>query len=217
MRKIGILLIALMVISVGLLSGCTNEETSEEISITSFGVEPRQIQQGETANLTWVTVGATSVTIDNGIGSVSLTGIRIIMPTANTTYTLTASDGKTTKTATTQIIVGGEQVVDGEEQAPTIGMHQVAAAVNDWVTFAVDSASADAEWIDLIVQIGPLSYGVPTATSDPAVGHCGYTGSGTPIKAGGELYVHGTTVIPGYELKVIHIPSNSVIVTTTIY
>ena len=114
MKKIAILLIALMMVSMGFLSGCTNEKTSEaipEVSITSFGAEPNLIDEGETADLTWSVIEATSVTIDNGIGSVSLTGIRIVMPTVTTTYTLTASNGKTTKTATTQIIVTGEPAI----------------------------------------------------------------------------------------------------------
>jgi cyclophilin family peptidyl-prolyl cis-trans isomerase len=78
---------------------------NQEIIISSFKVTPSVINQGESANLSWTVTGATSVKIDNGIGNVSLTGIRIVMPTVTTTYLLTASNNETIKTTTTQIIV----------------------------------------------------------------------------------------------------------------
>jgi hypothetical protein len=118
-KKIAIFLIALLVISVGFLSGCT-EEDSDQISINSFEVTPSAIEIGETSILSWDIEGATTVTIDNGIGDVALTGTRIISPTVTTTYTLTATKSGTTKTATTQIIVASEP-----SQVPTVGMVQV--------------------------------------------------------------------------------------------
>lgn len=108
-----------MVISVGFLSGCT-EEDSDQISINSFEVTPSVIEIGETSILSWDIEGATTVTIDNGIGDVALTGTRVISPTVTTTYTLTATKSGTTKTATTQIIVTSEP-----GPVPTVGMVQV--------------------------------------------------------------------------------------------
>jgi hypothetical protein len=119
MKKMAILITALMMVSVGFLSGC-NEETSDEtpepseqipeVSITSFGLEPTHIQRGETANLTWIVANATTVMINNGIGDVNLTGTRSVTPIVNTTYTLTASNIKSTKNATTQITVDWEWI-----------------------------------------------------------------------------------------------------------
>jgi peptidoglycan-associated lipoprotein len=59
--------------------------------ITNFSVEPRSIQRGESATLTWSVANATDITIDNGIGSVAANGTRQVFPTNATTYTLTAS------------------------------------------------------------------------------------------------------------------------------
>ncbi|UCD14493.1 MAG: protease inhibitor I42 family protein [Thermoplasmatales archaeon] len=89
-------------------SGCFDIDIPDELvqfSITSFRVEPGIINQGETANLSWMVIGATSVSIDNDIGNVSLFGERIIMPSKTTTYTLTATNATTNITATVQIIV----------------------------------------------------------------------------------------------------------------
>jgi len=74
--------------------------------ITTFFPNPISITAGSSSTLSWSVSNATTVTIDQGIGSVALTGTRTISPTATTTYTLTASNaaGNTT-TATAQVIV----------------------------------------------------------------------------------------------------------------
>ena len=90
------------------LSGCAevNEPKNlEQLSITSFEVEPNIIKQGETANLTWIVMGSTFVNINNGVGNVSSIGKRVITPNETATYMLTAKNSTTTATATTQIIV----------------------------------------------------------------------------------------------------------------
>ena len=84
------------------LSGC-NEQKKPIIS--SFEVTPNEIEVGKTAYISWNVSEATSVTIDHGIGVVSLTGNRSITPTETTTYTLTAKSSSTEITATTSIVV----------------------------------------------------------------------------------------------------------------
>jgi hypothetical protein len=100
----GILLLIVMTS----FSGCFNVDVPSELlrfSITSFTVEPSIINSGETANLSWIVIAATTVSIDHGIGTVSLIGNRIITPTNTTTYTLTARNTTATVTATVQVIV----------------------------------------------------------------------------------------------------------------
>ena len=68
---IGICIISLTVV----LSGCVEvPETWTQMSITIFKAELAIITQGEMANLSWIVIGATSVSIDQGIGNVSLIG-----------------------------------------------------------------------------------------------------------------------------------------------
>jgi len=83
------------------LSGCNEQKKP---IIASFEVTPNEIEVGKTAYISWNVSGATSVTIDNGIGVINLTGNRPITPTETTTYTLTAKSTSTV-TATTSIIV----------------------------------------------------------------------------------------------------------------
>jgi peptidoglycan-associated lipoprotein len=58
--------------------------------INSFTAEPSTIVRGEASTLRWSAAGATEVTIDNGIGTVSASGSRQVYPTSNTTYRMTA-------------------------------------------------------------------------------------------------------------------------------
>lgn len=57
----------------------------------SFSASPDDIATGQTSTLVWDTTNATSVTIDNGIGSQPVSGSVVVQPTLTTTYTLTAS------------------------------------------------------------------------------------------------------------------------------
>jgi hypothetical protein len=57
----------------------------------SFSASPDDIATGQTSTLVWDTTNATSVTIDNGIGSEPVSGSVTVQPSLTTTYTLTAN------------------------------------------------------------------------------------------------------------------------------
>lgn len=60
----------------------------------AFEAVPSVVAAGQSVTLKWNAVGATAVSIDNGIGSVSASGAISVTPAAAaTTYTLTASNG----------------------------------------------------------------------------------------------------------------------------
>ena len=59
--------------------------------ITSFTSTPVKMQNGESATLDWVIQRADSVSIDQGIGTVTGSS-RSVSPTASTTYTITATN-----------------------------------------------------------------------------------------------------------------------------
>ncbi len=61
-------------------------------SIGSFNANQDIVEKGESSTLTWSVTGATKVSIEPGIGTVSLTGSQLIFPEKNTTYTLTATN-----------------------------------------------------------------------------------------------------------------------------
>jgi hypothetical protein len=71
---------------------------------------PMTINQGESTTLYFNTVNATSVNISPGVGSVGLNGSVVVSPTANTTYTITASN---TATSTSDTCSVGVSVTPG--------------------------------------------------------------------------------------------------------
>jgi glucose/arabinose dehydrogenase len=68
-------------------------------------VSPTAIAAGDPATLTWSSTNAFTVTIDQGIGPVGLTGTRILSPSATTTYTVTATNVTGTATSTATLTV----------------------------------------------------------------------------------------------------------------
>ena len=194
MKNIGILLIALMVVGIGFLSGCVDipDEITDEMIIVSSNVDPSMIDVGDSANLSWVVTGAdTTLTIDNGIGNVGLTGSRIIMPTETTTYTLTATNSTSTKTATTQIIVRDETYYI----APTLTfIKEDKSTVNTLTVIAADPA--DLLWSDLELQVD----GVATAHGKTGI-----------VTAGNILDITALAGTGAYTIAIRHIPSNTLI------
>jgi len=81
--------------------------TGQLPAINSFDARPASISAGESSTVNWTVTGATTVSIDQGIGNVALTGPRAVTPAATTVYTLTASNSAGSVTATTQVIVTG--------------------------------------------------------------------------------------------------------------
>jgi hypothetical protein len=71
----------------------------------TFSASPTSIIAGQSSTLTWSTTDATTVSIDNGVGSKPASGTASVSPTSTTTYTLTATGpgGTTTKTATVTV------------------------------------------------------------------------------------------------------------------
>ncbi|MBA7609749.1 hypothetical protein ES703_16943 [subsurface metagenome] len=85
-----------------LIAGCNGTAPI----INSFSANPSTITVGESSTLSWSVTDATSVTIDNGIGSVALTGTTTVTPATTTTYTLTATNTAGSVTGSVTITVG---------------------------------------------------------------------------------------------------------------
>jgi len=87
-----------------LVVGCTGTSPTAPI-ITSFLADPLTITVGESSTLSWSVTDATTVTIDQSIGSVALVSTTTVSPTTTTTYTLTATNAAGSVTATTTVTV----------------------------------------------------------------------------------------------------------------
>ena len=88
------------------LSGCVESPGPPSINLFTV-VNPDQNTYETTYVLVWNVTGATSVSIDNGIGSVNLTDSIVVNPTKTTTYILTATNSASTSTESTQVTVPG--------------------------------------------------------------------------------------------------------------
>lgn len=106
LRWLGILLLALASLACGLVDKLTSSDPSG-LSIQQFSASPVTIDPGSAATLSWEVQGASTVVIDNGIGSVPAKGSRQVQPSATTTFSLVAEAGTSTTTASVQVIVQG--------------------------------------------------------------------------------------------------------------
>ncbi len=73
--------------------------------ISFFNASPAGITAGSSSTLSWSVTNAIAVTIDNGVGSVGLTGTRVVSPAVDTTYTLTAANTAYYSQATAKVTV----------------------------------------------------------------------------------------------------------------
>jgi len=102
------------------IAGCTGASPTAPI-INSFSAIPSTITVGESSTLSWSVTDATSVTIDNGIGSVALTGTTGVNPTTTTTYTLTSTNVAGSVTATTTVTVSSAVTITYNGNGNTAG------------------------------------------------------------------------------------------------
>lgn len=72
--------------------------------ISSFTATPGAIITGQSSTLAWTTTGATSLSINQGVGAVTGTS-KSVSPLATTVYTLTAGNGTATTTASATVTV----------------------------------------------------------------------------------------------------------------
>lgn len=107
MKKL--LIVCLVFVGLAMGFGCkgsTTEEVKHPPTITSFTAAPANIHAGESSTLSWNVTGATSLSINQGVGTVTgTTGTKSVTPTVTTTYTLTATNADGTKTATATVTI----------------------------------------------------------------------------------------------------------------
>jgi hypothetical protein len=84
--------------------------------IGTFSSNPATVNSGGTSNLLWNVTGATSVSIDQGIGQVDVAGTKVVSPPTTTVYTISATNSAGTVTRSATIMVNS---------APPAGMPPV--------------------------------------------------------------------------------------------
>jgi len=173
-KLIPLLLLVLVVLAAGCdLTGLTVTTTTQSPVISSFSADPATIARGESATLSWSVVGAATVSIDQGIGNVALTGRRAVMPDVTTVYTLTATNAAGVSVpATAQVIVTG--AVPPPESTPTPTPTPTPTGLPVIYYFMADPPIMPAGSFTI------LGWSVSNATSviiDPGVGPVGFAGT----------------------------------------
>ncbi len=84
----------------------------EPLTIVSFSSDPDSLVIGAAATLSWEISGATAISIDQDIGSVTPQGAVEVSPAATTTYTLTATNNAGSSTAQVTITVTPYTIID---------------------------------------------------------------------------------------------------------
>ena len=78
---------------------------SPTLPTVTLSASPASITSGAASTLTWSSTNATTVSINQGIGTVAASGTRSVSPTATTTYTVTATNAAGSVTATATVTV----------------------------------------------------------------------------------------------------------------
>ena len=112
----------------------------------TFIASPNIVAAGKPVTLSWFVAGATSVTIEPGIGNKPPAGTIVVTPSTSTTYTLTAhgaSGGTTTLTTRVEVI----SVPDIQVSLLPTGIVQLANSGGGSTTFALTNAGGAAAQI----------------------------------------------------------------------
>ena len=104
-------------------------------AILLFSSNPSTINAGGTSILLWSVTGATSVSIDQGIGQVDVAGNRMVSPAKSIVYTISAINSGATVTRSTAITVNP---ASSQQQSPSL----LSPAIS---TFAVTGVTANTE------------------------------------------------------------------------
>ena len=131
--------------------GITGRVHAQVPTITSFTAAPASIAAGQNAALAWVVSGASGLSINNGVGTVTGTNLTV-SPVVTTTYTLTATNAAGASIATATVAVGPLPRYDWVYLGvrPAVSGDFVAADVADLpalVSKLTNSVSAVGAWL----------------------------------------------------------------------
>ena len=109
--------------------------------IEKFDADPSEICSGGCSTLNWIITGATSASINQGIGSVHhKKGDRSVCPPSTTTYTLTASNGTVSVSKNVTVTVGTKPTIRSFGASPT-SINKGETSTLSWETTGATSVS----------------------------------------------------------------------------
>lgn len=129
--------------------------TAPPLNVASLTANPATVRSGQPVTLAWVVEGASTVAIDNGVGTQPASGSLTVTPTATTTYTLTATQNGSTATATVTVTVLANPIVN--VTAIPAAMLQAANSGGATTTYALTNSGSAATTI-MLTQSGPAFF-----------------------------------------------------------
>ena len=112
-------------------------------TIDSFSASPTTIISGNSSTLSWTTTNATSVSINQGIGGVSVDGSTSVTPTTTTTYTLTATGPGGTVTSSVTITVNPPSAPTASLSASSTSIAYNGSTTLTWSTSGATSLTSN--------------------------------------------------------------------------
>jgi hypothetical protein len=171
------------------LAACNSDGTSTPMpGISSFAATPSSIFSGGSSTLAWTVSGATSLSIDHGVGTVTGTSV-VVTPTATTTYTLTATNdgGAATATATVTVTPAPVPVIASFTATPST----IARGASSTLAWSVTGATTLSIDNGIGIVTGSSVVVTPTGTTTYTL---------TATNAGGPATSSATVTIPAATL-----------------
>ena len=135
-------------------------------TISFFSASPGTIDPGKNSTLSWSISGATSASINNGVGSAAVpTGTFVVTPSSTTTYMLTAQNGQYSFSYKNVTVT-----INNPKSSVTLSADKTSITAGDYVTLSWTSKNATAVSIDNGVgSVTPVTSGskkvYPTTTT----------------------------------------------------
>ncbi len=172
------------------------------VPTASLLATPASVSAGDPVTLTWATTDASSVSLDNGIGTVAASGSRTVSPASTTTYVLTATSAADTVTSAATVTVmqepTGEPIATVELTAGWATFGQViprglathGVMVGDFTT----QTDVKNRWPDGSIKFAVVSVQATSNGTFPLVAASASTGSFAPdpVDASVGLSIDGT-------------------------
>jgi peptidoglycan-associated lipoprotein len=181
-------------------------------TINYFSAEPATVNNGQPSSLRWSVTDATSVQIDNGIGSVSPNGRRAVYPTGTTTYHLTATNAGGTSEADATITVSSPPPAAAAPAAPAATIQDILANQVQDIHFDYDKSevrSQDQSILQADATALKQIFSMDSSFVVTVEGHCDERGSAEYNLALGDRRAAATKEalvalgVPGDKLKTV--------------
>ncbi len=158
--------------------------------IAAFAATPGAISAGDTAVLAWSVTGAQTITLDHGLGDVTLSQQQVVKPAADTTWRLTATspDGVATAEATVTVsLLPRPEILRFSTLPTTIGPGQ--GTTLSWGVSGATKLVLDPGGTDVSAKTGitlaPAQSTIYTLTASGAGGHSSVSVPVTVLPNGG--------------------------------